>query len=112
MKNKKYLGWIIAGSILMMVVILTYVFIGFSYEYSDTISVEKLESKPEKFVNMTNDELDNLSYLKKAYLKNKTLEVPYNEKDQIMEIRNFFMEAKTFNVKINDSYYEVSFTSS
>ncbi|MBS3749825.1 MAG: hypothetical protein KGY67_09060 [Candidatus Thermoplasmatota archaeon] len=112
MKNKKYLGWIIAGSILVSAIIFTYFFIVFTYEYSSTISVEKLESKPEKFVNMTTDELDNLSYLKKAYLTNKTLEVPYNEKDQIMEIRNFFMEAKTFNVKINDSYYEVSFTSS
>lgn len=111
MKNKKYLRWI-AGSIIIIAIIITYFFIAFSSQYSTTIYVEKLESKPEEFVNITNDELNNWSYLKKAYIANKTLEVPYNEKDQITEIRNFFMGAGTFNFKINDLYYEVSFTSS
>lgn len=112
MKNKKYLRWVIAGSIVIIAIIITYFFIAFSYEYSATISVEKIEFKPEKFVNITNDELNKWPYLKKAYISNKTLEVPYNEKDQITEIRNFFMDRGTFNIKINDSYYEVSFTSS
>lgn len=112
MKNKKYISWIIAGSILVIAIIFAYFFIVFTYEYSSTISVEKLDYEPEKFVNITNDELNKWSYLNKAYLSNKTIEVPYSGKDQITEIRNFFMDAGTFNFRIDEEYYKVSFTSS
>ncbi|MEF8879177.1 MAG: hypothetical protein V5A64_02140 [Candidatus Thermoplasmatota archaeon] len=111
MKNKKIIIWVIASIMLVIAITFAYIFLAFSYEYSTTISVEQLDSKPEQYINMTEEQLNQRPFLKQAYQSKSYIEIPYEKQDQLQEIKDFFIERGTFNFKVNNSYYKISFTS-
>jgi hypothetical protein len=107
-KTKKIL--IISLSILLSVPFFFGLYFAFSYEYRAWIQVEQLDSKPDRYINITHEQLDQWPLLKQA-LELNSVDVPNKERDQLQEIKEFFMERRTFNFKINDSYYNVTFIS-
>lgn len=108
MKNKKYLRWIIAGTFVIIAIIITYFFIAFSSQYSTTIYVEKLDYEPEQYFNMTYNQLHQWPYFKKAFSSKSVVEVPYSKKDQFQKLIHFLQDQESSNFMIDGSYYSVS----
>lgn len=103
---------IIISIIIIVGIFFLYLFIGFSSEYSSTISVNSLDEKPDKYVIITSNQLNKWPLLKKAILSESYIEVPYEEQDQLEDMADYFIEKLTFNFKYNNTYYKVRFLSS
>ena len=68
------------------------------------ILAEKLDEEPENYIEISEQQMANLSYLKEAILSDKSVKTPYED---YIEIRNLLDEIKF--IKYLNEFYEISF---
>jgi hypothetical protein len=64
----------------------------------------KLHEVPEKYLNISNEKIEEYPYLKESIKTNKSVKTPVHE---YRMLRDLFNETRFFNY--NDEFYEISF---
>ena len=77
-----------------------------SFKYYTYISLRALYSKPDSYVTISNDELDQYPYLKQALQNPKK---GANVDDNMSNLLELLTDANTRNIMLNNTHYEVSF---
>ena len=93
--------------LIIVVIIVLLICIGLSGCQGTEISPKKLNEKPDNFVNMTEEQMQNFPHLKEAIHMNKSIDITgSNEEAKLRGILEYF---DTYYICYRNEYYEISF---
>ena len=91
--------------IILIIILLT---VGLSGCQGTKISPEKLNGKPNNFVNMTEEQMQNFPHLKEAILMNKSIDTS-GYSNEMAELRGVLEYFDTYIICYQNEYYKIYF---
>ena len=104
--KKKYVITTVLITIVIILIIIAILFSGF-FKWKQYIQAVELEDVPDSYINISENEIQEYSALKKAIESpGKSIEISSNENDALLDLFN----GERTNIKYRDIFYQIQWS--